>query len=160
MILNANQLATFRREHKDKKIVLGSGAFDLIHYGHVKYIQSLREHGDIVVVAVRSDDVIRTHKHHTRPVIPEQDRVRMVDAIKGVDYAFIPLYDSQRDSAIDHSPEAMFTALQPDVFVTTNEEWYELRDIIPGELIVLPRPEETLSSTTAIIEQIQKLPLR
>lgn len=117
MILSFDQLADFRKQHKDETIVLGSGVFDLLHYGHVQYLQGLRQYGDIVVAMVKSDARVRIGKGSTRPILPEDDRVAMVDAVKGVDVAFVaPHFSFDKSATVDPTYKAVLDALQPDVF--------------------------------------------
>ena len=110
MVIQHNELKNLREQNQGKRIVLGSGVFDLLHYGHVSYLQALKNYGDIVVVMVKGDERVRLNKHPSRPIIPEYDRVRMVEAIKGVDYAFIGPYDPTAKGQIDHMHEVVLEA--------------------------------------------------
>jgi len=156
MIIAFDKLETLREKYKGKTIVLGSGVFDLLHYGHVSYLRQLKEYGDIVVVMTKSDLRIKTHKSPLRPIIPEQDRAKMVDALKGVDYVFIGPYKPDTNAQLDQTYEAAFAALHPDVFVTTNDEWKKLKAITQARIVTLPRTGQAAhGSTTAIIEHIK-----
>jgi D-beta-D-heptose 7-phosphate kinase/D-beta-D-heptose 1-phosphate adenosyltransferase len=62
----------------DYKIVLTQGVWDLIHEGHAKYLQKAKEFGDILIVAVDTDEVVRYRKGPNRPIVPEKERVRMI----------------------------------------------------------------------------------
>lgn len=74
---------------KDKKIVLVSGCYDLLHIGHVKFLNCCKKEGDILVVGVNSDEIIRNSKGDMRPIIPENDRAFLVSNLKCVDFVFI-----------------------------------------------------------------------
>jgi cytidyltransferase-like protein len=98
MVIDFKDLPKIRKQHMNKKIVLASGVFDLLHNGHLEYLRGLKQFGDVIVVLVKSDERVRRGKGPLRPIIPEEDRVRMVSAIKGVDYAFIgPHYEFTKD---------------------------------------------------------------
>ena len=70
-------------------VVLTNGAFDLLHVGHVRYLQGAREHGQRVVVAVNSDSSVKALKGPQRPMIPEAERAEMVAALAVVDWVVI-----------------------------------------------------------------------
>jgi len=156
MIVQFNELETVREKYKDKTIVLGSGVFDLIHRGHVDYIQNLKKHGEIVVVMVKNDERVHLGKGSARPVIPEQDRVFMVDALKGVDIAFIGPRTEFSKEAPDPLYKLVFETLQPDIFYTTNPIWEKLRALNGPEIIIEERIKAgEHASTTEIIEKIK-----
>lgn len=69
-----------------KTVVLANGAFDLLHVGHVRYLQAAARLGDLLVVAVNDDDSVRRLKGADRPVFPLQERMELVAALEGVDY--------------------------------------------------------------------------
>jgi len=71
------------------RVALCNGAFDLLHVGHLRYLQGARELADVVVVAVNSDRSVRAAKGPNRPVIPEAERLELVAAMRTVDFAFI-----------------------------------------------------------------------
>lgn len=152
MIVSHSDLKVLRTKYKDKKIVSASGVFDLLHVGHVEYLQSLKNYGDISVVLIKPDARIKRHKHHNRPVIPEDDRARMVDAIKGVDYVVIGSDSPNTAAKVDKMYEDFFEALEPDIYVTTNEQWNVLEQVTHAKLHVLPRNKAGhLDSTTMIL---------
>ena len=72
-----------------KKLVFTNGCFDLLHVGHVRYLQAARALGDALVVAVNGDDSVRALKGPTRPVNPEDDRAEVLAALGCVDYVVI-----------------------------------------------------------------------
>lgn len=158
MIIPFSDLAKLREKYKDKKIVTASGVFDLLHVGHVQYLQILKDYGDITVVIVKPDARIKRHKHANRPIIPEMDRAEMVDAIKGVDYVVVGSHTPDAPAKIDAMYEEFFTQLQPDVYVATNEDWNKLAEVTEAEVISLPRTAAGhFRSTTAIINHIHQL---
>jgi len=91
-----------------RRVVFTNGVFDLVHPGHVRYLQAARAEGDALVVAVNSDRSVRANKGPSRPVIPERERAEIVAALDFVDAAF--LFD-------EDTPGRVIEAIQPDVLV-------------------------------------------
>jgi rfaE bifunctional protein nucleotidyltransferase chain/domain len=82
--------------------------FDLLHVGHVAYLEQARALGDVLVVAINSDSSTRALKGPQRPLMPEDDRARMLAALRCVDY--VTLF-------AEHTAEVVVAALQPDYYV-------------------------------------------
>jgi rfaE bifunctional protein nucleotidyltransferase chain/domain len=76
-----------RRE--GRRIVFANGCFDLLHVGHVRYLEAAREQGDILVVGVNSDPVVEALKGRGRPLLPAEARVEIVAALAAVDYVTV-----------------------------------------------------------------------
>jgi D-glycero-beta-D-manno-heptose 1-phosphate adenylyltransferase len=74
-----------------KKVVLANGCFDILHVGHLRYLQSAREMGDVLVVAVNSDKSVRLIKDAGRPIMGQDERVALVSALRCVDH--VTLFD-------------------------------------------------------------------
>lgn len=72
-----------------KRVVLANGCFDILHVGHVRYLQAARAEGDLLVVAVNDDRSVRRLKGAGRPILAEGERLRLVRAIAAVDVAFL-----------------------------------------------------------------------
>ena len=89
-----------------RSIALANGVFDLLHVGHVRYLQAASQHADRVVVAVNSDASVRRLKGEGRPILGEGARAELVDALRGVHYVVI--FD-------DDTVGPLLTALRPDV---------------------------------------------
>ena len=85
-----------------------NGVFDLLHPGHVRYLREARALGDALIVAVNSDDSVRTNKEPGRPVNPEHERAEILLALDAVDAAVI--FDEE-------TPHAIVSAIQPDILV-------------------------------------------
>jgi D-glycero-beta-D-manno-heptose 1-phosphate adenylyltransferase len=90
-ILSREGLVEVLREHRRRrrKIVLANGVFDLLHVGHVRYLQHARKEGDVLVVAVNSDSSARARKGEGRPIMTERARAAVVAALACVDYVVI-----------------------------------------------------------------------
>ncbi|MBW1645076.1 MAG: D-glycero-beta-D-manno-heptose 1-phosphate adenylyltransferase [Deltaproteobacteria bacterium] len=91
-----------------KKIVFTNGCFDLLHPGHLTYLEQARELGDLLVVAVNSDASVRRLKGEPRPILGQEVRARMLAGLRAVDY--VTIFD-------DPDPERVIAALEPDILV-------------------------------------------
>jgi rfaE bifunctional protein nucleotidyltransferase chain/domain len=97
-----------RLRKKGNKIVFTNGCFDLLHAGHVKYLEDARRKGDILVVAINSDASVRRIKGNKRPVINENDRLTIIGALASVDYVFLFKEDT---------PLKVIKQVRPDILV-------------------------------------------
>lgn len=143
----------WRRE--GKTLVFTNGLFDLIHAGHVRYLQQARALGDVLVIGLNSDASARELKGPKRPIMPEGERAEVLAALESVDY--IVLFG-------DRTAERLVAALEPDVYVKGGDyspEGEEQGKTLPeaqivagygGRTVVLPLVPGC--STTAIIERI------
>jgi rfaE bifunctional protein nucleotidyltransferase chain/domain len=91
-----------------RRLVLTNGTFDVLHVGHVRYLEAARAMGDILVVGINSDASVRGYKGPGRPVVPQVERAEIVAALRCVDYATI--FD-------EPTAKALVEALQPEVYV-------------------------------------------
>ena len=121
-VLSASELIEAIRADRaaGKTVALANGCFDLLHVGHLRYLQGAAEEADRLVVAVNDDDSVRGLKGQDRPVMPATDRAELVAALRGVDYVVLfsgptvgPLIEALRpdvhckgtDYAADSVPE-------------------------------------------------------
>ena len=150
-IISLNRLKSKIRRLKQNgwRIVFTNGCFDILHYGHVKYLQDARRKGDCLVVAVNSDSSVKKIKARNRPVIPQSDRLKTVAALSGVD--FVVLFN-------EDNPLRLIKALKPDVLIK-GADW-DKKKIIGAEFVtgyggkVLTVNLVKGRSTSAIIEKI------
>jgi len=107
-ILQREALVLRLAEHRARgqRVVLANGCFDLLHAGHVRYLDSARRQGDVLVVAVNSDASARPLKGPGRPILPAEARARVVAALGAVSY--VTVFDEADVSAL-------LSALRPDV---------------------------------------------
>jgi rfaE bifunctional protein nucleotidyltransferase chain/domain len=107
-ILSRDGLQAVLEEHRraGRKIVLANGVFDLLHIGHVRYLQAARAEGDVLVVAINSDASTRKLKGEGQPILTERARARLVAALKAVHYVVI--FD-------EPDVESLLREFQPDV---------------------------------------------
>jgi len=141
------RLAGLRRN--GKHIVFTNGCFDLIHPGHIRYLRAARRLGDVLVVALNSDDSARRLKGPGRPLVPERDRCEVIAALEMVDY--VTTFD-------DDTPYALIKDLQPDVLVKGGD-WQPDR-IVGADLVrasggvVRSLPYARGYSTTALLRRV------
>lgn len=95
-------------KQQGKRIVFTNGCFDILHFGHVKYLQDAKARGDYLVVAVNSDASIKKIKAKNRPVIKQGDRLKTIAALASVD--FVVLFN-------ENNPLKLIKALKPDVLI-------------------------------------------
>jgi rfaE bifunctional protein nucleotidyltransferase chain/domain len=136
-----------------KTIVFTNGVFDLLHIGHLRYLQQARALGDALMVGVNSDRSVRANKGPQRPITPEAERTEVLEALSCIDGVVV--FDEE-------TPHDLIALLQPDVLVK-GADWAE--DAIVGRDIVEARGGrvvrvalESGQSTSAIIDKIRKLP--
>jgi rfaE bifunctional protein nucleotidyltransferase chain/domain len=134
-----------------RTVVFTNGVFDLLHVGHLRYLQRARELGDALIVGLNSDRSVRANKGPSRPVTPEAERAEILEALACVDGVVV--FDQE-------TPHDLIAALQPDVLVK-GADWAE--DAIVGRDIVEARggrvvrvPLEAGHSTTALIDRVKK----
>ena len=133
------------------KIVFTNGCFDLLHKGHVHYLEQAKRLGQILVVALNSDQSVRKLKGPTRPLNTLADRLEVIAALASVDYA--TWFDSD-------TPLEVIQLLQPDILVKGGD--WKVEQIV-GSKEVLSRGGKVFSlkyiegrSTTSIINNIKK----
>jgi len=136
-----------------RRVAFTNGVFDLLHPGHVRYLQAARAEGDALVIAINSDRSVRGNKGPSRPIQPEAERAEVLASLACVDAVVI--FD-------DPTPAAIIDLIQPDVLVK-GADW--AADAIVGRETVEARggrvlriPIEQGWSSSAIIEKIQRDP--
>ena len=151
--LTRDELLIERRRLRDtqQKLVFTNGVFDILHVGHVRYLQQARELGDALIVAVNSDASVRQLKGEGRPLMSESDRTEILAALVCVDY--VTIFD-------DISPRSLIAELLPDVLVKggdyTPDQIHGREEVeaAGGRVVSLPFVEG--ASTSKIIERLAK----
>lgn len=126
-ICNLEQLQrqVAERQHHGQKVVFTNGCFDLLHAGHVSYLQEAAHEGDCLIVAVNSDESVRRlSKGPDRPLFSEEYRAQMLAALEAVDYVIVFAEDT---------PHALLRALRPDVLVKGGT--YQEQEIVGREVV-------------------------
>ena len=150
-ILSADTLAMVlqQRQQRGETIVFTNGCFDLLHVGHIQYLQQARVLGDCLVVALNDDASVRLLKGERRPLLPQQERARILAALGCVDYVTI---------FSEATPLALITRLHPNVLVKGGDYTpatvvgREVVEAYGGRVCILPYVAGV--STTEIIGSI------
>lgn len=140
-----------REREAGRRIVFTNGVFDLLHPGHVRYLQDARALGDLLVVGINADESVRRNKGPNRPINPQHERAEVLGALACVDGVVIFSEDT---------PAEIIRLVQPDILVK-GADW--AADAIVGRDTVEARggrvvriPVEEGYSTTAIIERVRR----
>ncbi len=144
-----DQLATTRA---GKKVVFTNGCFDLIHVGHLRYLNEARALGDLLVVGLNSDSSVKQLKGPSRPLLSEQERYEMLMNLKAIDHVIL---------FSEETPIELIKAIQPEVLVKGGD--YTIETIVGSDL-VLAKGGEVKSlqfvdgySTTNLIDKIKNI---
>ena len=147
-----NEAAELARElqSRGKTVVFTNGVFDILHPGHLRYLQQARALGDGLIIGLNADASVRRNKGPERPINPEVERGEILEALECVDAVVV--FD-------EDTPAEIIAAVQPDILVK-GADW--AADAIVGRDTVEARggrvvriPVEQGYSTTAIIERIR-----
>ncbi|MBN2410983.1 D-glycero-beta-D-manno-heptose 1-phosphate adenylyltransferase [candidate division KSB1 bacterium] len=153
--VNIDQLRDIVTQEKvsGRKIIWTNGCYDILHAGHVIYLEKAKSLGDVLIVGLNSDASVQKNKGPLRPVIDENQRAKLISALSCVDYVVV--FD-------DVSPLNMINELRPDIYVkggdydidTINQEERRLVESYGGDIALLPGVEGM--STTEMINRIIK----
>jgi rfaE bifunctional protein nucleotidyltransferase chain/domain len=142
-----------KAQKEGKTVVLTNGCFDLIHVGHVRYLQAAKAEGDVLLVALNDDESVRQFKGADGPLMPEDERAEVVAAFEGVDY--VTLFS-------EPSADAILDALRPDVHAKGTdytEETVPERDTVlayGGRIAIVGDPKNH-STTELLARAAEKL---
>ncbi len=138
---------TKRLALKNKKVVFTNGCFDILHKGHVSYLNIAKSFGDVLIVGLNSDASVRALKGENRPVNEEDDRAYMLSALESVDYVVVFNEDT---------PYELIKKIQPHTLVKGAD--YEGKLVVGSDIAKETRLVEFVEgkSTTKLIEKIQK----
>jgi rfaE bifunctional protein nucleotidyltransferase chain/domain len=154
-LISIEDLAVVRRRLRSsgKKVAFTNGCFDLLHSGHILTINKAKEAGDVLIVAINSDESVHRIKGYGRPVIPENERREILAAMSAVDYVIV--FD-------EPDPERIIGLILPDALVKGGD-WGE-NEIVGRETvernggIVVRVPPLKGRSSTNIISKILNAP--
>lgn len=162
-ILTRTELAmdVKQRQQAGERCVFTNGCFDLLHLGHIRYLQEARELGDFLVLGLNSDESVRRFKSPTRPLVPEDERAEIMAALSCIDYVTI---------FPETTAEALIDLLQPEIYVK-GADYVNAQDGQP-DTTRLPEAKHVLAyngemrfiaylphhSTTELITKIKRLP--
>lgn len=150
-ILTPDELASLVQElrQKGQRVVTTNGCFDVLHVGHLRYLQAARAHGDALVVLLNSDQSVQGLKGPSRPIVPEEERAEMLAGLSCVSY--VTLFD-------EPTPVNLLERIQPSVHVKGGDYTPEtlpeapLLQQIGTEMAFIPMIQGR--STTNIIRRI------
>jgi D-beta-D-heptose 7-phosphate kinase/D-beta-D-heptose 1-phosphate adenosyltransferase len=162
-ILHRDELATLvrHRQQAGERAVFTNGCFDLLHLGHVRYLQEARSLGDFLILGLNSDESTRQLKGQGRPLVPEMERVEILAALTCIDYVTI---------FSEPTANALVRLLQPAIYVKGGD-YAGAQGNIPdlnrlpearvvqeygGTVKLIPYVQQ--HSTTELIEAIKRLP--
>ena len=138
------------QRRRGQHIVFTNGVFDLLHPGHVRYLQAARALGDVLIIGLNADESVRRNKGPNRPINSQDERAEILSALECVDAVVVFAEDTPAD---------IIRRVQPDILVK-GADWAE--DAIVGRDTVEARggrvvriPVEQGYSTTAIVEKIR-----
>jgi rfaE bifunctional protein nucleotidyltransferase chain/domain len=151
-ILDRNALAARVRQDRARglTIAFANGGFDLLHVGHVRYLEGAKREADRLVVAINSDASVRALKGPSRPILPESDRAELVAALRAVDYVVI--FD-------EPTVATLLERLRPDVHCKGTDYTVETvpeRDTVRaygGRIAIVGDPKD--HSTTDLLSRLR-----
>lgn len=149
-IVERDELVARLQRPRSERVVFTNGCFDVLHRGHVEYLEAARQLGDVLVVGLNTDASVRRLKGPSRPVNPQDDRAYVLAGLAAVDYVTYFAEDTPRD---------LIVALLPDVLVKGGD--YRKEDIVGGAEVeaaggeVVVAPLVPGRSTTAILQRAQ-----
>lgn len=145
------KIQSLRAQNSQKKIVFTNGCFDLLHVGHIRYLQAAKALGDVLVVALNTDASVQKLKGPTRPVQSESDRAEILAALGCVDYTLL---------FGEETPERIIELIKPDILAKGGD--WKIEQIL-GAPFVQSYGGKVYSlafiegkSTTKLIEKSQK----
>lgn len=146
-----SDLEDFLIKNKNKKIVFTNGCFDILHRGHVAYLQEARSLGDVLIVGLNSDASVKRLKGEQRPINDENDRKFVLQSLKAVD--FVEIFE-------EDTPLELIKRIMPNILVKGGD--WPIEKIVGSDIVLknngLVRSLNFIEgfSTTKIIDKIQK----
>lgn len=147
------KIAKLKKE--GKKIVLAGGCFDLLHIGHLKFLQAAKKQGDILVIAIEADQKVRILKGQNRPIFNQKKRAEMLSGLSSVDLVILlPVMIKNEDY------QKLLSEIKPEIIAVTNndpllEEKKKMAENNGGKVIIVIK-RIAKYATTKIIENCRK----
>lgn len=131
---------------KGKKIIFTNGCFDILHAGHVKYLEEAKSYGDVLILGLNADNSVKKLKGPTRPINNQDDRAYILASLESVDYVVI---------FEEETPYELIKLIQPNILVKGGD--YEGKDVVGQDIAQELRLVQFVDgkSTTKIIQRIQ-----
>lgn len=146
-IKTKTEMVALLKAIKNQKIVFTNGCFDILHVGHVKYLEIAKNFGDILIVGLNADDSIKRLKGKSRPINPLEDRAYILASLESVSYV-VPFEED--------TPLELISAIKPDILVKGAD--YEGKVVVGSDIAKEVRLVQFVEgkSTTKIIEKVQQ----
>lgn len=141
-----------RERNAGKKIAFANGCFDLLHVGHIRYLQDASRVADVLVVGVNGDASVRVLKGEGRPLMPAQERAEIISAIRGVSYVVV--FD-------ENSPARLLQVLKPDFqckgtdYTADSVPEAEIVRAYGGRVVIVGDPKD--HSTTEVLARMRAM---
>ncbi len=135
-----------------QKVVFTNGVFDILHRGHVEYLEAAAALGDVLILGLNSDDSTRKLKGAGRPIVPQEDRAVVLAGLESVRYLCF---------FSEETPAILISSLLPDILVKGAD--YQIQEIVGHDVVqqhggqVIPIPLTAGKSTTSVIDRITQL---
>ena len=113
-----------RLKAKGKRIGFTNGCFDILHCGHIRYLQEARRGVDILIAALNDDSSVKRLKGRTRPIFPLKDRTKVVAGLEAIDYVTYFKEDT---------PAKIITIIRPDIIIKGGD--YRVKDIVGADIV-------------------------
>jgi D-beta-D-heptose 7-phosphate kinase/D-beta-D-heptose 1-phosphate adenosyltransferase len=140
-------------KREGKTVVFTNGCYDLLHPGHIRLLEQARSMGEVLILALNTDDSVRRLKGPTRPLISQEDRAEMACALQAVDAVTFFDEDTPRELIAEVLPDILIKGADWAHFIAGREEV----EAAGGRVLALAL--EPGYSTTGIVEEILKRPL-
>ncbi len=137
-----------------RRIAFANGHFDMLHVGHLRYLQGARDEGDILIVGLNDDDSVRRLKGAGRPIMPAAERAELVAALEPVDFVVVFSGDSPGSLLAELEPHVHCKG--PDYGSPAGVPEYEIVRAYGGETALVGDPKD--HSTTDLIARVRNLP--
>ena len=124
-LISIDDLQKKTYSNKDLKLVFTNGCFDILHSGHVLYLEEAKSLGDILIVGLNSDDSVRRLKGESRPINSQQDRAIVLAALSSVD--FVIIFE-------DDTPLELIKIIKPDILVKGGD--WAIPDIVGSDFVL------------------------
>lgn len=144
MIIKIDRVIEISNKLKKQKksIVVAGGCFDILHVGHVRFLQSAKEQGDVLFVLLESDENVKKLKGENRPINSQKDRAEILSDIKSVDYiVLLPRMKFDKDY------DKLISCLKPDILATTEND--------PGQMHKLRQAAITGANVREVMERFE-----
>lgn len=146
-----SDLKKILQDKTEEEIVFTNGCFDILHVGHIRYLQEAKVKGDLLIVGINSDKSVQQLKGNKRPIVPEMERAEMLAALEMIDYVVI---------FAEVTAKGIISELKPDIYVKGGD--YKIDELPEAEVVaeyggrIELVKEVKGASTTNIVAEISK----